>query len=68
VFLAGTGVFTAASLAAGLAPSAEVLVAARAVQGVGAAALNHGYQAAFLTSAALILLLVPFHLRPRSTP
>jgi len=39
VFLAGTGVFTAAALVAGLAPSAGVLVAARAVQGIGAAAL-----------------------------
>jgi DHA2 family methylenomycin A resistance protein-like MFS transporter len=39
VFLAGFGVFTAASLACGLAPSLGVLVAARAVQGAGAAAL-----------------------------
>jgi EmrB/QacA subfamily drug resistance transporter len=37
LFLAGLAVFTAASLAAGLAGSAEVLVAARAVQGLGAA-------------------------------
>ena len=39
VFVAGFGVFTAASAACGLAPSLGVLVAARAVQGIGAAAL-----------------------------
>ncbi|WP_051499120.1 MFS transporter [Nocardia sp. BMG51109] len=39
VFLAGLGVFTAASLAGGLATSAGVLVAARVVQGAGAAVL-----------------------------
>ncbi|SEH01663.1 drug resistance transporter, EmrB/QacA subfamily [Nonomuraea solani] len=37
VLLAGLGVFTAASLAAGLAGSIEVLVAARLAQGAGAA-------------------------------
>ncbi|HEY4418032.1 MAG TPA: MFS transporter [Pseudonocardia sp.] len=37
VFLAGVAVFTAASAAAGAAPSAVVLVGARAVQGIGAA-------------------------------
>src|SRR4051794_8674989 len=37
LFLIGIGVFTAASLVAGLAGSAELLVAARAVQGLGAA-------------------------------
>src|SRR3954469_20193643 len=37
LFLIGLAVFTAASLAAGLAGSAEVLIAARAVQGLGAA-------------------------------
>src|SRR6202046_1474358 len=39
VFLAGLTVFTAASLASGLAPTAGALVAARAGQGLGAAAL-----------------------------
>jgi EmrB/QacA subfamily drug resistance transporter len=37
LFLTGLGVFTAASLAAGLAGSADILVASRAVQGLGAA-------------------------------
>jgi EmrB/QacA subfamily drug resistance transporter len=37
MFLLGVGVFTAASAAAALAPSADWLIAARAVQGIGAA-------------------------------
>ena len=37
VFCAGLGLFTAASLACGIAPSPVVLVAARAAQGLGAA-------------------------------
>jgi EmrB/QacA subfamily drug resistance transporter len=37
IFVAGLTVFTAASLAAGLAGNAEALITARAVQGVGAA-------------------------------
>ncbi|MDV3220854.1 MFS transporter [Intrasporangium sp.] len=40
VVLAGLSLFTAASLTAGLAPDATVLVAARAAQGVGAALLS----------------------------
>jgi EmrB/QacA subfamily drug resistance transporter len=40
VFLTGLAVFTAASLAAGLATSQEALLAARALQGVGAALLS----------------------------
>ncbi|MER5786452.1 MFS transporter, partial [Streptomyces mobaraensis] len=39
LFLAGTGLFGLASVGCGLAPSIEVLVAARAAQGVGAALL-----------------------------
>ena len=39
VFLAGMAVFTLSSLVAGLAGSGEVLIASRAVQGVGAALL-----------------------------
>ncbi|MFC7303368.1 MFS transporter [Streptomyces monticola] len=39
VHLAGTGLFAAASLACGLATSPALLVAARGVQGVGAAAM-----------------------------
>ena len=37
VFVAGLAVFAASSLACGLAPSGEILIAARAVQGIGAA-------------------------------
>src|SRR5215212_612974 len=39
VFLAGLAVFTVASAAAALAPSTDALVAARALQGLGAAIL-----------------------------
>src|SRR5687767_5908216 len=42
VFLLGLGGFTAASVLCGAAPNVEVLVAARAVQGVGAALLVPG--------------------------
>jgi MFS family permease len=37
MFVVGIGVFTTASLLAGLAPTAAWLVAARSLQGVGAA-------------------------------
>jgi EmrB/QacA subfamily drug resistance transporter len=40
VFLTGLSVFTAASLASGLAPSPGALIAARAAQGLGAALLT----------------------------
>jgi EmrB/QacA subfamily drug resistance transporter len=46
-FLAGLGVFTVASVVAGLAQSQEMLIGARAVQGIGAA---------LLTPASLALL------------
>jgi len=39
VFMAGFAIFTAASVACGLAPDAWTLIAARAVQGLGAAVL-----------------------------
>jgi EmrB/QacA subfamily drug resistance transporter len=51
VFVAGVAVFALASLAGGLAPSAVVLVAARGLQGVGAAAM---------TPAALSILMTTF--------
>src|SRR3954466_13206735 len=52
VFIAGFAIFTSASLACALAPNPNVLIAARAVQGFGAAVLvpnslallNHAYQ------------------------
>ena len=40
IFVAGLAIFTVASLACGLAGSEEVLIAARIVQGVGAALMN----------------------------
>ncbi len=51
VFMMGFAIFTAASVACALAPAAAILIAARAVQGVGAAMLvpnslallNHAY-------------------------
>jgi EmrB/QacA subfamily drug resistance transporter len=51
-FLAGLLVFTAASLFAGLADNATTIVAARAVQGVGAA---------LLSPAALSIITTTFH-------
>jgi EmrB/QacA subfamily drug resistance transporter len=50
VFLAGVGLFALASAACGAAPGVETLIAARAVQGVGAALLVPGSLA--LISAA----------------
>src|SRR5262245_6323720 len=51
MFMAGMTLFAAASLAGGFAPSAGLLIAARAVQGVGAA---------LLSPAALALVTVTF--------
>src|SRR3954447_13249770 len=51
VFLVGLGVFAAASLAGGFATSGAILVAVRAIQGIGAA---------LLSPAALALLTVTF--------
>ncbi len=51
VFLAGLGTFTAASLAAGVAQSVNVLIVARGLQGLGAA---------LVAPAALSLLAVTF--------
>ena len=42
VFLIGVAVFALASIASGLAPTVEALIAARAVQGIGAALLTPG--------------------------
>ena len=40
IFVIGIGIFTASSLACGLAPNAGFLIGARMVQGVGAALMN----------------------------
>src|SRR5918912_455433 len=55
VFLAGLGVFTAASLVCGLAPTQEVLIAARFVQGAGGA----------MTSAVVLGMIVTMFPEPR---
>src|SRR5881398_2813923 len=55
VFLAGLGVFTAASLVCGLAQSQEVLVGARFVQGIGGA----------MTSAVILGMIVTLFPEPR---
>jgi EmrB/QacA subfamily drug resistance transporter len=55
VFLTGLGVFTAASLACGLADSQAVLIGARFIQGVGGA----------LTSAVILGMIVTMFPEPR---
>jgi EmrB/QacA subfamily drug resistance transporter len=52
VFLAGLTLFTAASLASGLAPSSAALVVARAAQGLGAAMLTPGALSIIVTAYA----------------
>jgi EmrB/QacA subfamily drug resistance transporter len=56
-FLAGLGLFTAASLASGLAQGGTMLIAARAGQGVGAA---------LLSPAALAIISTTFHGQERN--
>jgi MFS family permease len=58
VFLAGLGLFTAASLLCGLAPSPAVLIGARVAQGVGAA---------MLTPAALSIITATYSGAQRAT-
>jgi EmrB/QacA subfamily drug resistance transporter len=55
VFLAGLGVFTVASLVCGLAPSQEILIGARFVQGAGGA----------MTSAVVLGMIVTMFPEPR---
>jgi EmrB/QacA subfamily drug resistance transporter len=55
VFMVGLGVFTVASLLCGVAPSQEVLVGARFVQGVGGA----------MTSAVILGMIVTMFPEPR---
>src|ERR687898_769031 len=55
IFLAGLGVFTVASFLCGVAPSQELLVAARFIQGVGGA----------MTSAVILGMIVTMFPEPR---
>lgn len=59
LFLAGMGIFTAASLACGLAPDAVTLIGARLVQGVGAGLM-------FPQVFSIIQVLVPAEQRHRA--
>jgi EmrB/QacA subfamily drug resistance transporter len=52
LFVGGIGIYTAASLACGLAPSAVLLLGARALQGAGGAML-------FATSVAILMSVYP---------
>jgi MFS family permease len=55
IFLAGLAVFTIASLACGLAPDKETLIAARFIQGIGGA----------MTSAVILGMIVTMFQEPR---
>jgi EmrB/QacA subfamily drug resistance transporter len=57
LFLAGLGLFTFASVLCGLAPTAELLIAARFLQGIGAA----------VVSAMVLGILVTIFSNPRQT-
>src|SRR4051812_1185419 len=56
VFLSGIALFTAGSVACGVAPTARLLIAARAVQGMGAA---------FLVPASLAIISATFNAADR---
>lgn len=58
-FLAGSGLFTVASMVCGLAPTAELLIAGRIVQAVGGAIL-------IPASLALVMRAYPRHELPRA--
>jgi EmrB/QacA subfamily drug resistance transporter len=58
IFMAGLAIFTGASLACGLAPSGEFLIAARVVQGLGGALMN---------PATLSIITATFPARERGT-
>jgi MFS family permease len=55
IFLAGLTLFTLASLACGLAPSKETLIAGRFIQGIGGA----------MTSAVILGMIVTMFQEPR---
>jgi EmrB/QacA subfamily drug resistance transporter len=56
IFLAGLAIFTASSLACAVAPNADVLIGARAVQGIGAA---------FMLPATLAIITATFEAHER---
>ena len=66
IFLAGLSIFTLASLASGLAPSPEALIASRAVQGLGAAMLTPGALSIVTTTYEEASAMPPSRRGPRS--